>query len=280
MSAVEEAIEVVEDVVEAVPTEWIGEFTRRELLGQYAFIGGCVAVIAGSAGYFLAKKQLQTKYESIVESEVNKTRDYYKSILKQTAPKASGSSTVSKEKRELAERERAAVEEIVQQYRPSEGGEDDEPKPEPEETVVVESSVNVFLQDQADDSWDLEEELKSRSPDEPYVISFDEFMENEDEFSQTTWTYYAGDDVLANEKDQEVTYPDPVVGEQNLRRFGHGSGDPRVVHVRNERLSSDFEILLSDGKYAHEVAGLQHSDGGSRGRQQDSQLRRFRGDRE
>jgi hypothetical protein len=282
MSAVEEAAELVEDVVEAVPTEWIGEFTRRELLGQYAFVGGCVAVIAGSAGYFLAKRHLQTKYERIIENEVNKTREYYKNVLA-TKQKVAGS-TAQKFINDAEEdaQMQAAVDKkksdalaAMAQYRP-------EQEPELEETIVVEEDeeVTVVLQEERDDGWDLEAEVANRDPDEPYVISFDEFMTNDPEHNQNTFTYYQGDDVLSDERDQAIPYVDPVVGSENLKRFGDGSGDPRVVHVRNERLGTDYEIVLSDGKYAHEVLGLQHSDGGNRGRQQDNRVRKFRGDRE
>jgi hypothetical protein len=108
--------------------------------------------------------------------------------------------------------------------------------------------------------WDYEEELKRRG-DEPFVIHVDEFKSNEHEYSQTTLTYYEKDDILFDDMQKDViNNMDDVVGLGNLLLFGHGSGDPNIVYVRNEGIDSDFEICLNPGSYAEEVHHLKHSD--------------------
>lgn len=104
--------------------------------------------------------------------------------------------------------------------------------------------------------WDYGTEMQGRSPNHPYIIHQDEFNNNQLELGQKTWTYYAGDDILADEDDEVVVRPELVVGEENLKKFGHGSDDTDVVFVRNERVGIEFEICRSWKSYVTEVQGV------------------------
>jgi hypothetical protein len=101
---------------------------------------------------------------------------------------------------------------------------------------------------------DDEKDLRDRRT--PYILEKDEYLESDSDFNQTTVTYYAGDETLADERDDIIEDIDKVVGLANLQRFGHGSGDPRVLYVRNELLEIDYEILLHEDKYKDLVAGM------------------------
>ena len=94
-----------------------------------------------------------------------------------------------------------------------------------------------------------------RQPGKPYIITVTEFTDNELGYGQNAISYYAGDHVLADERDQPIPNIDGIVGERNLR-FGDGSGDANVVFVRNDALQVDFEICQSLGTYAEEVLGV------------------------
>jgi len=111
------------------------------------------------------------------------------------------------------------------------------------------------------EDFDYDAELALRSPDQPYVISHDEFLEANPEYTQVTVVYYAGDNTLADEREQPVEDLNYTVGANNLLRFGHGSRDSNVVYVRNEKLEMDFEIQRSLGSFATEVMGYQNGDG-------------------
>ena len=126
----------------------------------------------------------------------------------------------------------------------------------PSEAPVVETR-NVF----EEVAWDYELEKARRVKgglDTPYVIHVDE--RHEAEHTETTMTYFAKDDVLLDEREQPVAEPDDIVGIENLDRFGHGSGDPNLVYIRNNMLGVDIEVRLSDGSYEEEVLGMKHSD--------------------
>lgn len=108
--------------------------------------------------------------------------------------------------------------------------------------------------------WIPAEERKRRSPDHPYVVHYDERHDMEG-YSDVSFTYYAADDVLCNERD-EVVDPDHerdgLVGEANLERFGHGNPDPNTVFIRNDHLEMLIEINRSPNSFAEEVHGFSH----------------------
>lgn len=105
---------------------------------------------------------------------------------------------------------------------------------------------------------------EDRASGDPYIISVSEFMDNDPQYQQNAISYYKGDGVLADERDQPIPDKNAIVGERNLQRFGEGSGDPNIVFVRNDRLEVDFEIALSLGTYSEEVLGVPPTPGGRR----------------
>lgn len=115
---------------------------------------------------------------------------------------------------------------------------------------------NVF--EGPEDAWDYAEELAKRTPDKPYIIHVDEFEENEPNNSQSTLTYYAGDDVLCDEADTPIYDYHNTVG---VLEFGKGSRDISIVYVRNEKLDASWEIIIDHGSFQAEVLGaeIEHS---------------------
>lgn len=107
--------------------------------------------------------------------------------------------------------------------------------------------------------WDPDAEEALRDPGKPYILEHDEFYESDRIQSQLTW--FEGDSVLADDKDEHIPDIDSIVGEGNLDRFGHGSRDPNILYIRNEHLDIDFEIVRNEGKYSEQILGfIQHED--------------------
>jgi hypothetical protein len=112
---------------------------------------------------------------------------------------------------------------------------------------------NVF--DTAGDEWDYAIELNHRRGRSIYILHIDEYMADENEWnSQSTLTWYEGDEILCDSKDTPIYNPDSIVGDL---QFGHGSNDPNVCYVRNERLQAEYEVLKDPGSYEIEVLGGQ-----------------------
>jgi hypothetical protein len=126
-----------------------------------------------------------------------------------------------------------------------------------EEDAIV---VNIFG-DSADAEWDQEAEESTRTRNAPYVIHKDEFYLDDQNYHQTTLTYYEGDNVLASQEETPVYNFTEVIGEL---KFGHGSGDRNVFFVRNDKLKAEYEIIRDTGHYSVEVLGNQIEVGHSR----------------
>ena len=78
----------------------------------------------------------------------------------------------------------------------------------------------------------------------PYVIMPDQFVNEHTEFDKTTLMYYS-DDVLVEEMTREIiTDIDSAIGTESLNHFGEFEDD--VVYVRNEKISTDYEIIYND----------------------------------
>lgn len=233
-----EALDLIEDTAEIVSEE-----VSRKVLLAVGIIGlGWGFTFGAMAGYQFAKRRLEPKYEQRLAEEIEDTKRFY--------------ARLNDEKKGVKPSdflETAA--DALERYQ---GLADDDGETVREPDVEINVEVKNVFTDNRPEEFDLEFEQSNRSPEIPYIIDHDEYMSAEPGFEQVSLTYYEGDDTLADDQDKHIPLVDDVVGEDNLR-FGYGSGDPNTVFIRNEKMSTDFEVTKSDGKYAHEVLGLQHS---------------------
>ena len=121
-------------------------------------------------------------------------------------------------------------------------------------------SQNVFEDTpEIEDEWDQLAEMIKRRPVEPYIISYAEFHESETDYQQLELTYYAADDVLCDDRDNNR----PIYNHKRLvgdLRFGHGSGDLGIVYIRNDQAQTEWEVSYNKGYYSVEVMGLEIED--------------------
>ena len=87
-------------------------------------------------------------------------------------------------------------------------------------------------------------ESMTDKPFTPYIISPEEFGEN-DNYETSSLTFYS-DGILADEDDEMVDDVDSLVGFESLNHFDEDDS----VFVRNDRLETDFEILLNTMSYS------------------------------
>lgn len=93
--------------------------------------------------------------------------------------------------------------------------------------------------------YDKVEYKKGSINPKPYVISPEEFGELDD-YDQVSLTYYA-DLFLGDDTGRLIDDVQDKVGWESLNRFGEYEED--AVHVRNEALRTDFEILRVNYNY-------------------------------
>lgn len=271
----EDAIEVVE------------ELATKNRVGLFVAIGATAGVVLGYfVGYRTAIKILEPKYASRADEEIKEAKAFYATLHKQ-----GNFATPEKAAEALIPESVEAAADALALYQGNDKddeknydhiGDDQIPPfvvggPAIIETETV--ATNLFERSQSDFVWDHEAEVARRDTAAPYVLHEEEWSDSLPGYTRVTLTYYEGDSTLADEKDEAIPDIDGTVGLASLQRFGEGTEDSRTVFVRNERLTIDFEILLHDGKYAHEVLGFQHGERLVM-RDQRRHLTRFRGDDE
>lgn len=283
MSATEDVIEQIPEAVLEDTAEVITIVRNNPIL----LLG--VAIAAGSAGAFVGYKLSQRRwkyhYEDIANQEIAEAKTYYARLRLKGDPEellqelhgerlsaavkatmrysGEDAETPAESEDELSPEESALFEKngVPTEFEAEEG-------PDTRE-AFKETRKSVFERSRpvSNDDFDFEAEILNRTGERPYVITHDEFYENEKDYEQIHLAYFQGDDTLVDERDQPVPDEDASVGNDNLTKFGYGSKDENIVFVRNEVLEADFEITRSMGKYAEEVlgldteSGLKHSNG-------------------
>ena len=156
---------------------------------------------------------VKTKYEQMAQDEIEEIRDLY---LKK-------SHTIEKEEPK------------------------DKPKDEP--TQVEEDLAEDYKKRIENLGYtkqkDREGGKRDMKTDEPYIITPDEFGD-QDNYETNTLTYYS-DGVLTDETGIIVDNVDEVVGNDSLNHFGEYEDD--TVFVRNDRHECDYEIQKDTRKF-------------------------------
>lgn len=242
---------------------------------------GVVSAAAGAAvAYFVTKKQLSTQFEELLENELAAAQEFYevrnKAVSledhKALAEIYEGESMVEAELRldALAAAKNDYLNKVAElNYgydKPGETGEtgasdilDAETKSEVKKSIKKNIWENREAVDEIEDDFDLEREKENRSPQRAYIISHDEFFNNDLDYSEVTLTYFEGDSVLVDENENPIRDVDSVIGGEGNLSFGYGSKDKHIVYIRNEKLSSSFEVVRSFGTYTEEVLGIREA---------------------
>lgn len=265
------------ETVEGVVEELVDEVsTRSPALTIGAFLIG--AGVGGGLAFIFTKRKLETKYSQLADDEIAEMREHYQAkgrALEAEAGKTDLSTLIAEKGYISPEPETSSSPPMAVQP-PKSVIEDDTAGEPPDDSAMAENAVegpqgvkakgevavrNIFSDREKAvvPEWDLHAELRRRTPDRPYVIHYDERHEME-EYSEVSYTYYAADDVLCNERDEVIdpAQRDDLVGEANLERFGHGNPDPMIVFIRNDNLEIMYEVIKSPNSFAEEVHGFTH----------------------
>lgn len=212
-----------------------------------AFGGVCIGV---GVGYIVAEKHLAAKFDDRLARETEEMREFYTIHRKKYPTPEAAVADLIPEPALTSDGvvERVAYHKIVKQYNSDE---------DPEEELAVEAEIV----EGPDGTLMISEVMHHNifndkgDPSKPYIISEDEYVENEPEYEQSSLTYYEKDQVLTDHREDFIENSEMAVGTAFAVNFGHGSNDDNTVHVRNETLRMDFEIVKSEGSYRVDVLG-------------------------
>lgn len=222
----------------------------------YGLVG---LLVGGGIGALIAWKYLQSYYAEIALEEIAEMKAHYEAqAKKQKTGKWAKLDDLAAEVRRQEERE-AYLKGLRQLGYDSEEAADADPKFDKAAWLneVVFHPTDEEAEDEGGVDTSRHYTQKDRDTSKPYVISYEEFAEEHDEFSKTTITYYEGDDTLCDEREEPIPDFAYYVGDDALTRFGDMSHDKNVVYVRNENISIDFEVVRDQGLYSRVVLGME-----------------------
>lgn len=224
------------------------------------------AALGGAAGYVVSTKILEKKFQERLTAEMQDAKSYYQDLY--STPTFVQDNYTVEVKVPDAEEDDPVPSDLVakaigalRDYQ----GEDHEEKEEKgrihREPVIIN---NIFTNATPPGEEVLGALLADRDPSAPYIITKEEFLQNEPDFEQAQFTYWEGDGILVDDREEmdPIQNTDMVAGDDNLLRFGYGSGDENVLYVRNETLDPpiDLHITRSSGKYSVEVMAFLDDD--------------------
>lgn len=179
-----------------------------------------IFVLGATIGSLVTWKIVDEKYKRLADEEIESVREYYK----------------NKEKEEKIEEE-CDISNTFEDYKTIKAVEEYSDK-------IVDLGYSIQKINESDttitEQHDVHEVYISPVEEHiaPYVISPEEFGEI-DCYDTKSWTYYA-DFVLTDEVGEIVFEPEEIIGDA-LEHFGEYEED--AVHVRNENLECEYEIL-------------------------------------
>ena len=122
---------------------------------------------------------------------------------------------------------------------------------EPKRTVIAEVKVNQddtdkvtkFIEEVSKDIFKEKGPSESPTDGEPYVITVDEYVED-DEYDKETLIYYEKDGVLSDQYDNRLFLED-IFGTAWPFLLPHfGDDDEDILYCRNQKVKTDYEIVM------------------------------------
>lgn len=202
------------------------------------FVGG---VVAGSVATFLILKK---RMDAQIEQEIAEVKETYSARAKEIEENESQESEDQAAIRLQRARQIVALNNQKKQDLITNSN------------IIQRQNYNAFSNPPKDEDLDLVDEDSNEVTayprddlaDKPYVISPDQFV-NECPFYDKTTLEYFEDGVLAEALSEDIIEDiNKTIGEKSLEKVGEYEED--VVYVRNERYSTDYEVIVQHRPFA------------------------------
>lgn len=120
-----------------------------------------------------------------------------------------------------------------------------------------------------EDEEDLDEELDNEEKIEslrkaredqklPYPIGAAAFHNTQQWYEKITLTYFEGNDVLTDDREDPIDNPEELVGTDYKKFFGIDENEPDIVMIRNDCNGCDYEICRVPASYVGYVEPVIH----------------------
>lgn len=223
---------------------------------------------SGVGGYILGKKRAAQQFEEQLTTEIEEAKNYYQVLYNKA-----GYSTPEEAVKNLIgekEPERLATVELVRKV-----------KREAKDRTDYNAISTQYQGDQTPPTpvmgniWDKKQALPPRgangqfvkqtpgeTPNEdPYIIDEETFLQNDTEYDQEEVTYHWRDNTMIDAQGDSVE--NEIFGEVNLSLLRsdveNNPDDSHVIYIRNEKLTMEYCVVVSDESVAATL-GLDQED--------------------
>lgn len=218
-------------------------------MNQSLKMAGAATVGAGIGlfvGYKVAEKRLAVRFDERLEAETADMREFYTNVKqKYNTPEEAAAALIPDTDGETITLEDPRVKTQRVQYN---------------KIVKVEKYAGLDeFKEEIGEACETDPVVHHNVFDEqagvPRIILQEDFMQNETGYEQATLTYYVKGGVLTDQRDEVIDNAEEVIGKILPVQFGEGSSDPNTVHIRNDKLQMEFEVVKSERSYEEDVLG-------------------------
>lgn len=278
------------DVCDGTTACVVRTFARRPLVVKAGFFG--LGLGAGAAiGVLVTKQVLETRFDKILEKELEDARLYYKVLYKK---EQYSDVAYLNEGVELAVEEPDKLDELVDERLERQKSHEHREQEQQNEEVIEEEGYappdddyeppethTPIPQEKLEEASWIFNEHDNQPPrqEQPYLISEEELRENLVNHRQAEWTYYEEDGAVVDETESQIFHPEEVLGDIDLQRFDELADNGVMIYVRNEKLELDVVLTIDYGSWEKSQLGYEEENTLEHEYRRDSRkVRKFRSD--
>ena len=203
-------------------------------------------------GVFLTREKYKAEFEEYAEEEIEDVTEYYRNKIKAMKEATKDNENSVDDTNEIK---------------------NDKPKQTPKEKLLEKANkieynkITSNYREETEEDLEQDEKNRQESEDEemerisakanrkefpaPYIISFEDFDGTEIHYDKLNIYYYEGDDTLADVDESIIDNRRQLVGDEFYDNFDKHN----TCYVRNEGMSTDYEIIRNQGYYQEIVLG-------------------------
>lgn len=225
---------------------------------------GFMYVLGAATGGFVAVKLLEEHYANIADEEIEAVKEDAKKRIK-NAEKQNEKLEVEVESKPEVEKtsiknniETNAYKKLCRDYT----------KPNLQElSIKYDKEINNHMHPNEDEDYHTEDDeddaleesthkhITTRDDTGPYLITGEEFANENFDFDKLSLWYYKLDKTLADDHDELVDDVTQLIGPDALGLFNNIGGE-KTIYIRNEKMATDFEIICLAKSYREEILGV------------------------
>lgn len=217
-------------------------------------IGAAGVVLGAGVGALVTWRLLKAHYEEITQEEIRSVKVHYAKLFKE-GEHGDLENLVAKYKTKVDKLGYSGVREGDGDVSEEKTDSDDSTS---RKVIAAEKNTdNDALKepDEVRNIWKMARD-HPHPEDEAYVITFDQFNDEHDDYDKGDLTYYEGDDILVDSQESPIDDVEGLIGPDALTRFGDNSNSRDIVYVRNDNVAMDFEISRDKRSYTTHIAGI------------------------